>query len=122
ALFAIVALGSAYLSDQLRRGGEGTALLAAHLDQVRLRAEDILGNISNGVITVDPAGRLMYANATAERLLDLRLANRPSGVVLGHLRERAPELALALERSAKNRDRFPHIECTVRAAGREFPI
>ncbi|HEY6219345.1 MAG TPA: ATP-binding protein [Gemmatimonadaceae bacterium] len=121
ALFAIVALGSAYLSDQLRRGGEGAVLLAARLDQVRLRAEDILGNISSGVITIDPSGRLIYANATAERLLDLP-TDRVSGVVLDKLRERAPELALALERSARNRDRMPHIECTVRAGGREFPI
>ena len=121
AVFAIVALGSAYLSDQLRRGGEGAALLAARLDQVRLRAEDILGNISSGVITIDPSGRLIYANATAERLLDLP-TDRVSGVMLDKLRERAPELALALERSARNRDRMPHIECTVRAGGREFPI
>lgn len=122
ALFAIVALGSAYLSEELRRGGEGTRRLAAHLEQVRLRAEDILGNINSGVITIDPGGRLMYANPMAERLLDLSLMTQMNEVVLDQVKRKAPELGEALERSARDRARTTRAESVVLAAGREFPI
>lgn len=122
ALFAIVALGTAYLSEQLRRGRQGTALLAAHLEQVRLRAEDILQNINSGVITIDPAGRLMYANPMAERLLNISLASRINEVVLGQLKLKAPALGDALERSARDRLRTTRAEGTVVSGDREFPI
>src|SRR5207237_10855218 len=80
-LFAVVALGTAYLSEQLRRGGEGTRLLAAHLEQVRLRAEDILRNINSGIITIDPAGSLVYANPMADQILGLLMSLDTSKVV-----------------------------------------
>lgn len=121
-LFAVVALGTAYLSEQLRRGGEGTRLLAAHLEQVRLRAEDILQNINSGVITIDTAGRLMYANLMAERLLDLSLASHQNEVILDQLKRKAPALGDALERSARDRLRTTRAEGTVVVGDREFPI
>ena len=122
ALFAIVALGTGFLSEQLRSGREGTALIAAHLEQVRLRAEDILRNINSGVITIDPDGRLMYANPMAERLLDLSLATQMNEIVLDQLKRKAPDLGDALERSARDRARTTRAESTVVAGGREFPI
>src|SRR4051812_23625846 len=121
-LFAVVALGSAYLSDQLRRGGEGTALLAAHLEHVRLRAEDILRNINSGVITIDRDGRLMYANPMAERILGVSLSSQMNKVVLDQLKERSPRLGQALEGSARDRSRTTRAECSVVSDGKEFPI
>ena len=121
-LFAIVALSTAALSERLRKGTEGTRLLASHLEQVRLRAEDILGNINSGVITVDRAGRLVYANAMAERLLDVSMESFANREVLPHLRAEAPALSEALERSISERLRTNRAEGTVVAGGREFPI
>jgi two-component system sensor histidine kinase PilS (NtrC family) len=122
ALFAIVALSTAALSERLRKGTTGTAQLAAHLEQVRLRAEDILGNINSGVITIDRAGRLVYANAMAERLLDVSMESFANREVLPHLRAEAPALSEALERSISERLRTNRAEGTVVAGGREFPI
>jgi two-component system, NtrC family, sensor histidine kinase PilS len=122
ALFAVVALSTAALSERLRKGTEGTALLAAHLEQVRLRAEDILRNINSGVITIDRAGRLLYANPMAERLLNLSLASHLNREVLDRLRGEAPELSDALERSVRDRVRTTRAESVVVAGGREFPI
>ena len=122
ALFAIVALSTAALSERLRRGREGTAQLAAHLEQVRLRAEDILGNINSGVITVDSAGRLVYANPMAERLLEVSMASFANREILSHIRGEAPALSEALERSIRERSRTTRAEGTVVLAGREFPI
>ena len=122
ALFAAVALGTAVLSAQLRRGTEGTVLLATQLEQVRLRAEDILRNINSGVITIDPAGRLMYANPMAERLLNLSLVSQMNEVILDQLKASVPALGDALERSARDRSRTTRVECTVVVGGRELPI
>jgi PAS domain S-box-containing protein len=123
ALFAVVALSTAALSERLRQGTAGTAQLAAHLEQVRLRAEDILRNINSGVITVDSGGRLLYANPMAERLLGISaLAAGGNRDVMGRLRGQAPELALALERSVRDRARTNRAEFLVTVDGREFPI
>ena len=122
ALFAVVALSTAALSERLRKGTEGTLQLASHLEQVRLRAEDILRNINSGVITVDRAGRLVYANPMAERLLELSMASHANREVLDHIRAEAPDLGLALERSVRERVRTNRAEYNVVVRGREFPI
>jgi two-component system sensor histidine kinase PilS (NtrC family) len=122
ALFAVVALSTAALSERLRKGTTGTAQLAAHLEQVRLRAEDILGNIHSGVITIDRAGRLVYANPMAERLLEVSMQTFANREVLSHIRAEAPALSEALERSITQRLRTNRAEGTVAVGGREFPI
>jgi two-component system sensor histidine kinase PilS (NtrC family) len=121
-LFAVVALSTAAVSERLRRGTQGTLQLASHLEQVRLRAEDILGNIHSGVITIDRAGRLVYANPMAERLLDVSMASFANQEVLSHIRAEAPALSEALERSITERLRTNRAEGTVVVGGREFPI
>jgi two-component system, NtrC family, sensor histidine kinase PilS len=122
ALFAVVALSTAALSERLRKGTAGTLQLASHLEQVRLRAEDILRNINSGVITIDRAGRLVYANPMAERLLEISMSSHSNREVLELIRAEAPDLGLALERSVRERVRTNRAECTVVVRGREFPI
>jgi two-component system, NtrC family, sensor histidine kinase PilS len=122
AVFAVVALSTAALSERLRGGTAGTALLATHLEQVRLRAEDILRNINSGVITIDPEGRLMYANPMAERLLDISLKSQANQFGLDQLKAKAPALGEALESSARDRTRTNREESRVVSNGREFPI
>ena len=122
ALFAVVALSTAALSERLRKGTEGTLQLATHLEQVRLRAEDILRNINSGVLTIDRLGRLVYANPMAERLLGISMTSFANREVLTHIRSEAPELADALERSVRDRLRTNRAEGTVMTGGREFPI
>ena len=122
ALFAVVALSTAAVSERLRKGTTGTAQLAAHLEQVRLRAEDILRNINSGVITIDRAGRLVYANPMAERLLEISMASHANREVLSHIRAEAPQLGEALERSVRERLRTYRAEGIVVIGGREFPI
>jgi two-component system sensor histidine kinase PilS (NtrC family) len=122
ALFALVALITSWVNEQLRSGREGSVLLAARLDQVRLRAEDILRNINSGVITIDPHGRLVYVNSMAERLLGLSLSSQTNKVVLDQLRDRAPALAAALESTVKDRTRAVRAESSVSVDGRDFPI
>ena len=119
AVFATVALGSAWLSAKLRAAGKGTEAVLAH---VRLQAADILFNIRSGILTVDTSGRLLYANPMAEQLLGLDLDPLVGHPVLEVLRRIAPELVEAVERTMHERVRTTRAEGVVAAIGRRFPI
>jgi two-component system, NtrC family, sensor histidine kinase PilS len=119
AVFAVVALGSAWLSAKLRAAGKGTEAVLAH---VRLQASDILFNIRSGVITVDASGRLLYANPMAEQLLGLDLDPFVGRPVLDEIRPIAPDLVDAVARSMRDRVRTTRAEGVVSAIGRRFPI
>jgi two-component system, NtrC family, sensor histidine kinase PilS len=121
-VFAVVALGSAFLGAQLQRRGLGREMLEAELEQVRLQADVILRNIRSGVLTVNGDGRLLYVNPTAEQLLGLSLARAIGTPVLDDIARVAPELARAVERSMKFRVRTTRAESTVHANGKQFPI
>jgi two-component system sensor histidine kinase PilS (NtrC family) len=119
AVFAVVALGSAWLSAKLQEAGAGTKAELAH---VRLQAADILFNIRSGIITVDASGRLLYSNPMAKQLLGLDLDPLIGRQVLDAIRRVAPELVEAVERSMRDRVRTARAEGVVSAIGRRFPI
>ena len=121
-VFTAVALGSGYLAVQLRREGEGKAMLVAELGQLRLQADDILRNIRSGVLTVDSGGRLVYANPMAEQLLELELLNHLGETVMDLIGRRAPELAKAIEHSILDRIRTTRAEGTVTTDTRQFAV
>ncbi|MGH7711900.1 MAG: two-component system sensor histidine kinase NtrB [Gemmatimonadaceae bacterium] len=121
-VFTTVALLSAYLAARLREARAGHVELVAELHQVRLQAADILRNIRSGIITVDPAGRLLYANPTASRLLGMPLEERVGDPILTLLEPVAPVLARALERAATDGARVTRAEGTITVGPRSFPI
>ena len=118
-VFAVVALGSAYLSERLQEAGKGTEAELAH---VRLQAADILFNIRSGVVTIDANGCLLYANPMAEHLLGVELDTFLGKPVLDDLRRIAPELTEALERSVHDRSRTTRGEGIIDAVSKRFPI
>jgi two-component system sensor histidine kinase PilS (NtrC family) len=118
-VFALVALGSAWLSKKLQEAGAGTEAVLAHL---RLQATDILFNIRSGILTVDASGRLLYANPMAEQLLGLDLEPLLGRPVLDAVRRIAPELVEAVEHSIRERVRTTRAEGVISAIGRRFPI
>jgi two-component system sensor histidine kinase PilS (NtrC family) len=121
-VFSAVALGSAYLAERLRREGEGKSILVAELLQQRLQADDILRRIESGVITVDSSGRLLYANPTAERMLELDLLGRHGEPIVDAIEAVAPELGEALQHSIDDRVRMTRLEGEVTTATGSFPI
>ena len=122
AVFAIVALGSAYLGAQLQQAGVGKDILVAQLQAARLQAAEILRNIRSGVITVDAGGRLLYVNPTGEQLLGVALSGQLGQPVLEAIRAIAPELAHALERSVNHQIRTTRAEGLISTVARRFPI
>jgi two-component system, NtrC family, sensor histidine kinase PilS len=121
-VFAMVALGLAYLAVLLRREGEGKHQLVAELGHLKLQADDILNNIRSGVLTVDSSGRLLFANPMAGQLLGLELHERIGAPIVEAIAGASPELANALRRSLLDRVRTNRAEGTVRSGEREFPI
>ena len=121
-VFASVALGSGFLAVQLRREGEGKALLVAELGHLRLQADDILRNIRSGILTVDSRGRLLFANPMAEQLLGLDLSSLIGQPVLDPIAATAPEIAQSLRRSISDRVRTARSEGTVTLGDRHVPI
>lgn len=119
AVFATVALGSAWLNALLREAGAGTEAVLA---QVRLQASDILYNIRSGILTVDHHGRLLYANPMAEQLLGIELEGQVGHPMLERLRHAAPELVEAVEHSMRNRVRTTRAEGVITTPERRFPI
>ena len=115
-VFTAVALGSGFLAVQLRREGEGKAVLVAELLQARLQADDILRNIRSGVLTVDSEGRLLYVNPMAEHLLGINLVNRFGEPVIDRIARVAPELAEAIQRSVADHVRTTRAEGTITSA------
>lgn len=121
-VFAVVALCIRYLSAQLRESGEGKDLLMAALEQSALQAEDILHNIRSGVVTVDVEGRLLYANPMAEQLLGLDLIVHLGDPIIETIGKVAPELAEAVLRAAKSKQRTTRGEGIISTVSKRFPV
>ena len=109
-IFAVVALGCAYVSAKLHEGAAGREALAAELAQARLEAADILENIRAAILTIDLKGNLLYANPAANTILGGDLASRTGTPILDWLTEVAPVLGSALRRSVTERVRTTRAE------------
>jgi len=121
-VFAGVALSSGYIASRLREARVGREELAAELVKVRLQAEDILRNIRSGIVTVDAAGNLVYANPAASALLGLDLGDNTGRKVRDLFGSVSPELVGALEQAASTGIRTIRAEGKVITATRGFPI
>src|SRR5688572_17998896 len=121
-VFAGVALSSGYIASRLREARAGREELAAELVKVRLQAEDILRNIRSGIVTVDAAGNLVYANPAAMSLLGMDLGSSAGRKVRDLFGSVSPELVSALERAAGSGIRTLRAEGKVITATRGFPI
>jgi len=121
-VFAGVALSSGYIATRLREARAGHEELAAELVKVRLQAEDILRNIRSGIVTVDAAGNLMYANPAASALLGVNLdavIGQPADRIVGPV---SPELVRALRNAVELGLRTTRAEGRAVTGGRSFPI
>lgn len=121
-VFGIVALGTGAIAGRLREAGVGREELGAELVRVRLEAADILRNIRSGIITVDIEGRLMYANPAASLLLGFDLQESLGRPVLSLIGAAAPDLSVALARTAHARERIVRAEGELTTGGRRVPI
>jgi two-component system sensor histidine kinase PilS (NtrC family) len=76
--FFLVAFLTSYLAESLQRAGEELSAKNTHLAELERRSENILQNISSGLVTTDLEGQITYFNRAAERISQV-----PAGVALG---------------------------------------
>ena len=122
AVFVVVAIGSGYVALRLRQAGVGRDALAAQLVKVQLEAADILRTIRSGIITVDPQGRLLYANPAAADLLGINLRSLMGRPVLGTLQGVSPHLVRILEQSTRDGVRTTRAEGLIVRDGEQVEI
>ena len=121
-VFSIVAVSTVYISARLQQAGQGRQQLEAELTRVRLREKDILANIKSGIVTVDGAGTLLFANRSASGLLGLDLESLIGSPVLQVLRAVAPVLADALDYDVRDAGGSLRAEGEVARSDRSFPF
>ncbi len=121
-VFAITALGVAYLGARLQEAGVTREALAQQLAVVKLQAEDVLKNIRSGIITIDTHGHILFANSMAGTLIGIdgeAVRGRHIDEVITAI---APALSSALEKAVHGRERVTRGEAEITVNGRTFPI
>ncbi|MDQ2766101.1 MAG: ATP-binding protein [Gemmatimonadota bacterium] len=121
-VFAITALGVAYLGARLQEAGVNREALAQQLVVVKLQAEDVLKNIRSGIITIDVQGRILFANSMAGKLIGFDDELVRGQNVQEIVATSAPALSAALERAVHGHERVTRGEAAITVNGRTFPI
>jgi two-component system sensor histidine kinase PilS (NtrC family) len=122
AVFVLVAVATGWLASRVRVIGGEREALERQVRRLQLEAGDILRNIGSGVVTVDAAGCLVYANPAAEELLAFRATDYLGRPVLSMLDTRSHELATAIATTQKDELRRFRMEGRVTVNGRSFTI
>jgi two-component system sensor histidine kinase PilS (NtrC family) len=123
-VIAFVGALIAVLGNRLTDASREQRALTAALLQARLEADEILGSIQSGVISIDGDGRLGYLNPRGRTILGSNgVGFVPGQPVLDVLRARSRELHDAIERGLTDGRRIARGEAQVRRSdGSLFPV
>ena len=123
-VIAFVGALIAVLGNRLTDASREQRALAAALFQARLEADEILGSIQSGVLSVDGDGRLGYINPPGRSILSADGATFiPGQPVLESLRARSRDLYDAITRGIADGARVARAEVQVRRGdGSLFPV
>ncbi|MCH6548107.1 MAG: PAS domain S-box protein [Gemmatimonadetes bacterium] len=121
-LFIVVALAVSYLASRVRVVGAARSVLEQEVKRLRLEASDILRQLVAGVITVDGAGRLAFANPAAEQLLGFVSPQHLGRPFLEFLEGVSTELARGITMAQRDRRRRMRLTGKVFSGGRAIPI
>ena len=121
-VFAVTALGVAYLGARLQEAGVNREALAQQLVVVKLQAEDVLKNIRSGIITIDVQGRILFANSMAGKLIGFDDESVRGANIKDVITASAPALTAALEKAVHGHERVTRGEAAITVSGRTFPI
>jgi two-component system sensor histidine kinase PilS (NtrC family) len=102
-LFCAMAVATAAVGDRLRRTGTALGAMETELRQLRVETGDILDGIDTALVTVDGAGRLMYMNTAAVKMLGIGADDVEVRSVLDELERSAPGLGRLVRRTASTR-------------------
>jgi two-component system sensor histidine kinase PilS (NtrC family) len=112
-LFVVLAGVTALLGHRLRRTGTALGMAESELRQLRLDTGDILAAIDTGLVTVDHDGNLMYMNAAAQSILELRLDDWRDRPAIDALDRSAPQLGSTIARTSRTGSPVRRLEIRV---------
>ena len=122
AVFLAVFIVTGLVTGRVREAGAESEKLQQEVRRLRLEAADILRNIRSGVITVDGAGALAYANDAALELLGLNQADALERPLRELLAERSTELVEVIFETQRRRVKSLRADGVVHRSDRSFPI
>src|SRR5207302_848076 len=99
-VFAAVAAVTAYFASRVSVMGAEREALAGELRQARLEAADVLRSVPTGIVTVDPAGHLLYCNPAGEPRVTAIFTDISDSKRLEELHLRAERLEAVAELSS----------------------
>lgn len=121
-VFLSVAVATGWLASRVSAVGAEHQVLQKEVTRLRLEASDILRNIGSGIVTMDGAGNLLYANPAAEQLLGVAAGTYVGRPFDDVLRSRSPELWAAIAATQRGGQRVVRAEGRIVANGGTFPI
>ncbi len=121
-LFYAVAAITSYLSIRLRKTGNDLEDARHLLSQHRLDHREIVHNITSGLITVDPAGRVLEANPAARLLMGMPEERILEQSATGLFASSCPEIARIIRLAVEADVIVTHRKATLKARGRQVPL
>lgn len=122
AVFAAVFLVTGLIGSRVRTAHAERDVLQKEVHRLKLEAADILRNIQSGVITVDGAGELAYANPAAVNLLGLPWKDVLGLSLESALGVRSPQLRDVILETQRRRVGMLRAEVQVVGPEGTFPI
>jgi len=122
-IFYLVAFISGYLAERLRQQNTVLEATSQALRRAQLETDDILRHLNSGLLTIDSAGKIIYFNRAAEKILGYR-EDEVRGLTCDEVfADRMPELAVCLNDGVLWRDAHPRREIeAVTRTGVQFPL
>ncbi|MEW5795630.1 MAG: ATP-binding protein [Candidatus Zixiibacteriota bacterium] len=122
-VFYLTAFISGYLAERLSHQERQLHDASSALKRARLETDDILRHLNSGLLTVDAAGRIIYFNRAAERILGYTEENVKGMPCTEVFSERMPELAACLMTGVLSRSSYPRRELEiVDTSNRRVPV
>lgn len=112
-MFYFVAFISGYLAERLRERDLQLENTSEELKKAKLETDDILLHLNSGLITIDSAGKVVYFNKSAERILDYREEEVRGLDFQDAFSNRTPEFVNTINDSLVTRFEHPRKEISV---------
>ena len=121
-VFVAVFIVTGLIGSRVRTADAERQVLQQEVRRLRLEAADILRNIQSGVLTVDGAGELAYANPAATSILGLQPGSVIGRSLSSILEGRSPELRDVILETQRRRLGTLRAEVLVVGAEGNFPV
>ncbi len=122
-LFLLVGAVSGYLAERISYKGRQLDRAETKLRQLKVDTDNILSNMSSGVMVIDFAGRILSINPTAEQILGVSKEDMETMDTAAAFETLMPEFGNVLLKALHAEESKTRHELTVkRAGGKDVPL